>query len=287
MNSDNFLIFSITKNKVTFWRTISAILLFILLLCVLDGSGISIFKEDVDNYSYDYIAKVKIDGPINSETFDEKKLKSLENNSDVKAVILEINSPGGEVVPSEILYNSFKKIAQKKPVVTTIKNMGASGAYLVALASEYIVAYNTSLIGSIGVLIQSTNITSLLNKTGIDVKLYKSSKLKASPNLFEYADEDVEMILKEELNEIYDYFLNVFVENRKLDIKDAMELANGQVYVGRQAVNFGLIDKIGDTSDLLVYLKSKGIETSDVFDYDIGHKEKNFLKKILYNIYRK
>lgn len=285
MNTDNFLIFNKIKNRASFWRMVSFLLLIILITLLSGDFNTKIFNKTTEEYSHDYIAKVKINGKIESTTFDESKLLELKNNDNIKAVILEIDSPGGEVVTSEILYNTFKEISQKKPVVTTIKSIGASGAYMIALASEYIVAYNTSLVGSIGVLVQSVNINNLLNKTGVNVKLYKSSKLKATPNLFELVDEDTEMVLKEQINEVYDYFLDIFIKSRKLDRKDAMEIANGQVYVGKQAINFDLIDKIGDVDDLLIYLKDKGVTTSKIFDYNIVNKD-NFWQKMMKSMYK-
>lgn len=274
---DNFLFINRIKDRVTFWRILSICLIFIF--------AILIFNIDLSNKKQDsdYIAKIKIDGTIWSNSFDEEKLAELEKDDNVKAIILEIDSPGGEVVSSEILYSFFKKISAKKPVVATIKSLGASGAYMVALASEYIVAYNTSLIGSIGVLMQSVNVNDLLNKVGVDVKLYKSSKFKAAPNMFEKADEEVNLVIDEEIGEVYNYFLDIFMESRKIDRKDALDIANGQVYVGKQALNFKLIDKIGDINDLLIYLEQKEIKTKNIIDYSIA-PDNNIMKKIIRDI---
>lgn len=275
---DNFLFLNRIKNMATFWRIISICLLFIFLILIFNTNRGNSVKKNID-----YIAKVKIFGEISSNSFDEKKLLELEKDDNVKAIILEIDSSGGEVVSSEILYNFFKRISMKKPVVTTIKSLGASGAYMIALSSEYIVAYNTSLVGSIGVLMQSININNLLEKTGVDVKMYKSSKLKATPNMFEKTDEEIDSIMEEEINEVYNYFLDIFIENRKINRKDALDIANGQVYVGRQALNFKLIDNIGDITDLFDYLGKKGISAKNVLDYDIT-PDTNIVKRIIGDI---
>lgn len=274
---DSFIFISKIKNKVTFWRIFSICLLFIFLGSIFNIGGNS------EKQNGDYIAKVKINGTIWSNSFDEKKLLELEKDENAKAVILEIDSPGGEVVSSEILYSFFKKISAKKPVVATIKSLGASGAYMVALASEYIVAYNTSLVGSIGVLMQSMNVNNLLNKVGVDVKLYKSSKFKAAPNMFEKPDEEINSVMEEEIGEVYNYFLDIFIENRKINRKDALDIANGQIYVGKQALNFKLIDKIGDINDLLAYLQQKGIKTKNIVNYSITPDD-NIMKKIIKDI---
>ena len=282
METDNFLILQNIRKKVSFWRIISILL--VILVIVFSYKDNTLVKRRYDEFNYEYIAKIKIDETITNEIFNESKLKKLEKDKNLKAVILEINSPGGEVVASEILYTFFKNLSKKVPVVTTIKSLGASGAYMVALASEYIVAYNTSMVGSIGVLAQSVNVNNLLNKVGVDVKLYKSSKLKASPNMFEVADEDVNMVMKEQINEVYEYFLDIFIENRKLDRKDAMEIANGQIYVGKQAIMYGLVDEIGDENTLINYLiDKKNIGTDFVVNYDISDN-KTIYQKIFENI---
>ena len=272
---DGFLFVDKIKSKASFWRNISICLLFMVFASIINSNKNAELKKHGD-----YIAKVKISGEINNYTFDEKRLDSLKDDDNIKAVILEIDSPGGEVVPSEILYTRLKEISSIKPVVTTIKGLGASGAYMVALASEYIVAYNTSLVGSIGVLFQSANISNSLDKIGVKVKLYKSSKLKASPNVFEETNEEVDSVIREKVNDMYSYFLDIFMTNRKINRRDAMDIANGQVYTGRQALNFKLIDKIGDTNDLISYLKDKGVETEDIFYYDITLKD-TVIKKMI------
>ena len=104
--------------------------------------------------------------------------------------------------------------------------------------------------------------------------------------MFERIDEDVNAMVEDQMNEVYNYFLDVFIENRKIDRKNALDLANGQVYVGKQAVNFGLIDKIGNIDNLLDYLNKKGIKTDNIVDYDISKSENNLINKFIRKNYK-
>ena len=192
----------------------------------------------------------------------------------MKAIILNIDSSGGDVVESEKLYLFFRKLSKTKPVVSVINGMGASGAYMIAMASDYIVSYNTSAVGSIGVIIQTYEVTDLAKKLGISLTTYKSSILKAAPNMLEKVNPDVDMVMSQQINDVYDYFLNIFVERRKIKITEAQEIANGQIYTGRQALEYGLVDKIGTEEDALNFLKDNKIDVDNIniVDYDIYKK---------------
>ena len=262
MKSDTFIFIKSLKKSVFRWRLIAIVAIFLIIV----SSSANIFKEESDP---NIIARVNINTPIMRSLFSYDKLKNLEKDN-IKAVILSIDSPGGEVVESEKLYTFFRKLAEKKPVVTIINGMGASGAYMVAMASDYIISYNTSSVGSIGVVLQTYEITDLAKKLGISLTNYKSSPLKATPNPTEKINPDVDMVVSQQINDVYDYFLNIFVERRKIKITEAQEIANGQVYTGRQALDYGLIDKIGTEEDALVYLKDNNIDiTNEIVNFSI------------------
>lgn len=257
MKADIFVTIQKLKNKVVLWRALTFICIFFSLVML----GGKILKSSVVDKNI--IARVKISDYIENGTFSKEKMNELKNDS-VKAVILDIDSQGGDVVASEVLYNFFRKLATEKPVISKIEGMGASGAYLVAMASDYIIAHNTSVVGSIGVLVQTYEITELAKKMGISLTSYKSSPLKAAPNPFEKVTPDVDMIISQEINDIYDYFLTIFVERRKIKITEAQEIANGQIYTGRQALDYGLIDKIGGDDEVMEYFKDIDIDINKV-----------------------
>ena len=268
MKSDTFVFIKTLKKSLFRWRLLA---LFAVFLLIISSSGYVYNSKRSSNI----IARVNINTSIISNIFSYNKLKLLEND-EVKAVILNIDSPGGEVTESEKLYEFFRKLSKKKPIVSVINGMGTSGAYMIAMASDYIVSYNTSSVGSIGVVVQTYEVTDLAKKVGISLTNYKSSPLKAAPNPLEKLNPDVDMIISQQINDIYDYFLNIFVERRKIKITEAQEIANGQVYTGRQALEYGLVDKIGTEDDALDYLRDNkiNVDAYDIVDFNIYKNSK-------------
>jgi protease-4 len=232
----------------------------------------AIFKQ---KKSQDIIARVKIGTYIRNGMFTYDRLKYLEAEH-VKGIILDIDSNGGDVVESEKMYNFFRKLAIDKPLVVSIGGSCTSGAYMIAMASDYIIAYNTSLIGSIGVIAESFEITELAKRLGINLTNYKSSPLKNVPNMFEKVTPDVDMIMSQQIDDIYDYFLGIFIERRKIKVVEAQEIANGQTYTGRQALEFGLIDKIGGEDEIREFLKINNFNLNKIkiVDYSLYGKTK-------------
>ena len=278
MKNDNFLFIQDFKKRITIWRIIA----FVCLVSVIFLTTTNIFNTDkIKKFNNKYVARVSIKNIISSTSFLESKLKGLEKD-EVIAVILDIDSPGGEVVSSERLYSFFRNLAKKKPVVSVIKGLGTSGAYMVAMASDYIISRNTSTVGSIGVVLETEEITELADKIGIKFTNFKSSPLKASPNMFEKITPDVEMVTNQLIDDIYDYFLSIFIERRNIKAIEAQEIANGQVYTGRQALEFGLVDKIGGEEEAIEYLKDNNINMDDVkiYDYDIKKYGNSFASSI-------
>lgn len=278
MKNDNFLVIQDFRKRITIWRIIT----FVCLVSVIFLATTNIFNTDkIKKFNNKYVARVSIKNIISSTSFLESKLKGLEKD-EVVAVILDIDSPGGEVVSSERLYSFFRNLAKKKPVVSVIKGLGTSGAYMVAMASDYIISRNTSTVGSIGVVLETEEITELADKIGIKFTNFKSSPLKASPNMFEKITPDVEMVTNQLIDDIYDYFLSIFIERRNIKAIEAQEIANGQVYTGRQALEFGLVDKIGGEEEAIEYLKDNNINMDDVkiYDYDIKKYGNSFASSI-------
>lgn len=282
MKSDTIIFIKELKKKVSLWRLLTFASVFFLVILTSNR----IFNSSSNK---NFIAKINIDGVILNDTFSFNKINELKNDN-IKGIILSINSNGGDVVESEKLYTFFRELSKEKPIVSIINGMGASGAYLVAMASDYIVSYNTSLVGSVGVLMQTYEITDLAKKIGVNLINYKSSSLKGAPNPFEKINPDVDMVISQQINDIYDYFLNIFIERRKIAITEAQEIANGQVYTGRQALEYGLVDKIGGENDVLDYFKDNNIDTDNIqiIDFNIYKKSKfdilnNLINSRLYN----
>lgn len=173
----------------------------------------------------------------------------------VKAVYLEINSPGGEVTASDLLYHMIKKFTEetKKPVIAHIGAMGASGAYYTACGCKKIYALPTSMIGSIGVLLQTMNVEELATKIGIKAVTIKSDKtpMKDVLSPFRQATEEEKAMLLELVETSYQRFVDIVAENRKLNREDVIKAANGSVYTAQKAQKLGLIDGIGYREEIL------------------------------------
>ncbi len=283
MKNDNFLVIQDFKKKILSWKIVT----FFCLISIILISTQNIFNKKKVKFKNEYVARISIKDIIKADNFSGKRLKELEKD-DVVGIILNIDSPGGEVVASEKLYLFFKNLSKKKPVVSVISSCGASGAYMVAMASDYIIAANTSIVGSIGVILETEEITELADKIGVKFTNFKSSPLKASPNMFEKITPDVEMVTNQLIEDIYDYFLNIFIERRNIKAIEAQEIANGQIYTGRQALEFGLIDKIGTEDDAIEYLKDNKVDMDEIeiVDYDIKYSDSfiSSVKKDLFGI---
>src|SRR5690606_20327085 len=150
-------------------------------------------------------------------------------------------------------------IAEKKPVVAQVGTLAASAGYMVASASDHIVARQTSIIGSIGVLFQYPDISNLLDKLGVQVETIKSSPLKAEPNYFSPASEEAKAMIRNMIMDSYDWFVDLVEKRRSFTHEEALAVANGAVFTGRQALEKRLIDGLGGEDEAVSWLEGKGV----------------------------
>jgi protease-4 len=230
----------------------------------------------------DYIARIFIDGMILDDFDRTTKLKNIAEDKRVKAVIMHINSPGGTVVGGESLFNSIRKISAEKPVVSVMGDVAASAAYMTAIASDYIVAHQGSVTGSIGVIAQSYEFTELAEKAGVRFHTFKSSPLKGGPIPTEPLSPEMRASMDERIADIYEMFVDMVASRRPLPKQRVYELANGNTYTGRQAIKIGLIDALGDEDSALEWLRNikKIPEGVKARDYSI-EKENSRIDRFL------
>ena len=248
------------KKQIKKWRNVSIILICFLFILIL-GNIANSKRADDDIISGNSIAEIDINGIIAKDDYRDNKIADIIKNDKIKAVILNVDSPGGMVTPSEILYDLIYKLNKTKPVVVLMGSMGTSGAYMISLGADYIIARNTTLTGSIGVLMQSYEFVELAKKIGIELKTFKSSELKGMPSFFEPNNASSDAAIQSSINDIYDYFKNLVRERRPLMTQENFDLSiNGQAFTGRQALKIGLIDEIGDKNSALKYLETKKVE---------------------------
>lgn len=225
-----------------------------------------------------YIAKVKISGPIYDAHDVLDQLKIVEDDDAAKGLLLVIDSPGGAVVPSERIYQAVRRIGAKKPVAVSMQSLAASGGYMVAVAGQRIFAYDSTLTGSIGVIMQSASVAGLLRKLGITPNVIKSGAYKdvGSP-LREMSDKD-RQYLQHMVMELRNQFVQLVAQSRKLPVAKVSSLADGRVFTGREAQRLGLVDAIGGENDAADWLKAQLKLPKDTEVKDISSTSDKFLK---------
>lgn len=278
---DNFAALIYLKDKLHKWKNIAimlAVFSVLLLLHSLFGSG----PLSGDLVHSDYIAEIKIEGVIFEDDYRSKVLAEVLANRAIKAVIVNVNSPGGGIVGSEILYNELAAIAKEKPIVVTMGSLAASGGYMIAVAADHLIAHNGTLTGSIGVLMESAEVTELANKLGVKLTTYKSSIFKGSPSPFEKSNPMVDRAIGESIADSYKFFVELVRERRGAKIKNA-EAFDGRVFTGRQALRLGLVDEIGGKDAALNFLASKKIDVKNLplIEVEVVEQEHHFLEKFL------
>ena len=187
------------------------------------------------------------------------ELKQIRVDKDVKAVILRINSPGGTVGASQELFDQIQKIKADLniPVIASIGDIGASGAYYAALGADEIFANPGSLVGSIGVIMGSVNFSQLAEKYGVNFNVYKSGQYKDSLSGWRDSSPAEEKLLQGLVDNVYHQFVAVLVENRPITQEQAENIAQGQVFSGEQALAAALIDHVGSFDDVVMYTAKK------------------------------
>ncbi|WP_114388923.1 signal peptide peptidase SppA [Notoacmeibacter marinus] len=206
------------------------------------------------------IAKVKIEGTITEDTDLLDRLDRIASTDSVKGVVLVIDSPGGTSVGGEAIHDAVRKIADKKPVVAQVGTLAASAGYMIAVAADHIVARQSSIVGSIGVLVQYPNVERGLDMIGIEMDAVKSSPLKAEPSPFNPTTPAEREVLRRVVDDIYEWFVGLVAERRPLSVDETRRLADGSVYSGRQAIANKLVDALGGEDAAVEWLESKGVE---------------------------
>jgi len=253
------------RKKLTFWRigTIAAFALAIFAL--ISASGV--FKNL--NVSPEHIARVSIAGTIFEDRDLLKMLKSIKEDDNVKGVLISMNSPGGTTAGGEAIYEAVREIAEVKPVVTSVKTLAASAGYMIASASDHIVARRSSIVGSIGVIFQYPQASKLLDKIGVSVEEIKSSPLKAEPSPFHVPPPGAEAVIQELIDDSYNWFVDLVTERRPLTRAEVLKLADGRIYSGDRGFKNKLIDALGgeDTAKSWLVKEKKLDEGLDVRDW--------------------
>jgi protease IV len=234
------------KRRLRIWQGVTLFVGLAAVLVFLQSEG-ELFRED-------RIARVYVEGIIVRDDARSQVLARLAADKSVRGVIVHIDSPGGSVVGGEDLYNGLRDIANKKPVTAVMGTVATSAAYMAGIAADRVWAREGSVTGSIGVILQSANITGLLDRIGVEPVTIKSSELKGTPSPLEPLTKAARAASQEVVLDLYEFFVGIVIERRPLDAATVRALADGRVYSGRQAVANGLIDAIGGEDDAVSWM---------------------------------
>lgn len=237
------------KRRLFLWRSLA-------IVALVAGVAAGIGRFSGFGYT-DYIARLSVTGVIVDDDKRRKALSQIARDVNARALIVHINSPGGTVVGGEALYHEIRKIAERKPVIAVMGELATSAGYMIALAGNRIIARNGTITGSIGVIMQTTEVTGLLEKLGINMEAVKSGPLKAAPSPFEPMTPAVRKVSQSLVDDMFKMFVDMVATRRGLSPADALALADGRVYTGRLAVEKKLIDGIGGEGEAIDWLEKQ------------------------------
>ena len=201
----------------------------------------------------------------------KEELTKAGEDAHIKAIVLRINSPGGTVTASDILYHEIRTFKEKKkiPVIASIMDLGTSGGYYVAVAADRIIAHPSTITGSVGVIMMTLNAEGLLEKIGVEPLTIVSGLKKSMGSPFRAMTKEERAIFQSVIGSLYERFVKVVQEGRPSMEKDAVRrLADGRIYSAEQAHHLGLVDTIGYLDDAIDLAKHKaGLKNATVITY--------------------
>jgi protease-4 len=255
------------KRRLVFWQVFAVAVLVLAILAGLRGAGLAPAGAHLD--------RITVNGLITEDRKLTSAIDGLADDDHVKAVIVSIDSPGGSVAGGESLHDAIARVAAKKPVVVTMGGLAASAGYMIALPAGRIFARDATLTGSIGVLLETGEVSGLLGKLGISAEVVRSGPLKDEPSFVRPLSPQGQEVLQGLVNDMYDQFVGMVAEGRHMDPAKVRSLGDGRAYTGRQALSLGLVDAIGGEREAMDWLVSAkgvpaGLPIQDVSDGGIA-----------------
>lgn len=256
------------RRRLALWRILAIVAV---IGAVITGIASSGFGLGGERQSGDHVAVVRIDGIILSDAKRAAELRKIAEDDTAKALVVQINSPGGTVTGSEDLFDSLRKVAENKPVVAQMGDAAASGGYIAAIAADHIVARGNSITGSIGVVAEAPNIARFLSDNGIDVIRIKSSPLKAEPGFLTPPAEGAIEAQQALIADSFQWFKGLVGERRSLEGASLDAVSDGRIFTGRLALEAKLVDALGARAEVDTWLE----ETHEI-DSDLERRERDW-----------
>ncbi|MEP4377807.1 MAG: signal peptide peptidase SppA [Alphaproteobacteria bacterium] len=262
------------KRRLRVWQAVTLLVVIVATLAYLQAEGALVRGER--------IVRIHVEGVIVRDGARSRALARLAESDDVRGLIVHIDSPGGSVVGGEDLYNDLRAVAQAKPVAAVMGTVATSAAYMTAIASDRVFAREGTITGSIGVILQTANVSELLGRIGVEPITIKSSELKGVPSPVEPLTPEGRAATQQVVLDLYDFFVDLVIARRPIDAEDVRLLADGRVFSGRQAVDNNLIDAIGGEAAAIGWMVRErdlpdGLPVETV---RTGRDEDGFLEKI-------
>ncbi len=225
-------------------------------------------RKDSDGEWFDTqkrVAVLPLEGEISSSRKWISQLKKFEGNERVAGILIPVNSPGGQVAPSQELYQAIKNVRENsfKPIYISMSSVAASGGYYAALGADSIFANAGTLTGSIGVIMQFPIYSDLMEKIGVGMRTVKSQDFKDAGSPFREMNPEEKLYFQELIDDVYAQFTEAVSAERGIDEINMQTLGNGRIFTGRQAQKAGLVDAIGTFEDARVALCNKAGISSD------------------------
>jgi protease IV len=195
------------------------------------------------------VGVVEITGVLTSSQEINEQLVAFRDDNSIKAVVLRVDSPGGGVAPSQEIHDQIARVAKVKPVVVSMGSVAASGGYYVSLPAARILANPGTITGSIGVIMEVTNIEELFRKVGLKSQVVKSGEHKDIGSPLRGMSDSDRRILQGVIDDVYEQFVDAVAEARQMAPAKVKVLADGRIFTGRQAVTVGLVDELGSLYD--------------------------------------
>ena len=242
------------RRKLTFWR-VAAVFLLITGCFAIYRFGFA----EAPKSARPHIARIEITGLIQDNTELLERLQKIADSDSAKGLIVSISSPGGTTYGGERIFKAIRAISAKKPVVSDVRTLAASAGYMIASAGDTIIAGDTSITGSIGVIFQYPQVGPLLEKLGVSLQEIKSSPMKAEPSPFHEPPEESKTMIRSMIMDTYDWFVDLVADRRKLPREEVLRLADGSIFTGRQALAAKLIDTLGGEKEIRDYFETRGV----------------------------
>jgi protease-4 len=248
------------KRRLFYWRLATVLAVLLCVLAVVGRAGV-VHRA--------HVARLTVAGIITEDRKLTEAVEALADDASVKALLVEIDSPGGSVSGGEAMHDAIEKVAAKKPVVTVMRGLATSAGYMIAVPTARIFARSSTLTGSIGVILETGEASGLLSRIGVTAEAITSGPLKDQPSFTRPLTEQGRDVLHGLVMDLYDQFVDMVAEGRHMAPEKVRELADGRAYTGRQALALGLVDAIGGEPEARAWLAAQrgvpaGLPADDV-----------------------